>query len=316
VLILLLVHLAAALVATLIALMVLRGPLRTFLASRAAGSALDPGARRLLFGALAGVGVTSGAFLGGAGGMLDLLSGSDPAGAAAFEAVRAALGAWRGLAFALLFLLGIGFLTPAAEGPRPLVRANPGGGADRGIDRGRAEPQRLPLASRSREGPAPAPRPIRGGERGGEPRRNPIAGGGSSGSSGSGGSGGRSGGPGRERREGREGRDREGGRSGREGREGREGRDWQGRDRHRDRDRERESPDREREEPEGKPRGSLVQDWAPRETRPPMGNGSLPATRHRGAQGPHGARPLPGDAPRTPVRAALSAPEAVEKTDA
>ena len=74
-LILLLVHLAAALVATIVALLVLQGPLRTFLASRAASGALDPGTRRLLFGALAAVGVTSGAFLGAARQDLEELAG-------------------------------------------------------------------------------------------------------------------------------------------------------------------------------------------------------------------------------------------------
>jgi hypothetical protein len=305
VLILLLVHLAAALAATVVALLVLQGPLRTFLASRAASGALDPGTRRLLFGALAAVGVTSGAFLGAAGGgAFGLLAGADAASAAAIEALRGAFGAWRGLAFAVLFLVGIGFLAPAAEGQRPLVRASTSGGMDRN-DRGRAEPGRLPATGRGREGTSGAPRPLRE-PRGGDPRRSPVVGGGS------GGSGGRGGGPGRERREGREGREREG-REREGGRGGREGREWQGRDRERERDR--EAADRERPEHEGRTRGSLAQEgWEARDPRAPMRNGSLPvAARHRGS---HGARPLPGDTERAPGRTAISAPEAVEKGDA
>ena len=308
-LILLLVHLAAALAATVVALLVLQGPLRTFLASRAASGALDPGTRRLLFGALAAVGLTSGAFLGG-GGALGLLTGADAASAAAIEALRGALGAWRGLAIAVLFLFGVGLLAPAAEGPRPLVRASTSGGMDRGNDRGRAEPRRLPATGRSREGTSGVPRPLRE-PRGGDPRRSPVAGGGS------GGGGGRGGSPGRERREGREGREREGReREGREregGRGGREDSEWPGRDRERERDR--EAADRERPEHEGRTRGSLAQEgWEARDPRGTMRNGSLPvAARHRG---PHGARPLPGDPERAPARIAISAPEDVERTDA
>ena len=62
------------------------GAARTFLASRVASGALDPGTRRLLFGALAVVGVTSGAFLGAVGGgTLGLLTSADAPSAAAHE---------------------------------------------------------------------------------------------------------------------------------------------------------------------------------------------------------------------------------------
>ncbi len=130
--------------------------------------------------------MTSGAFLGAVGGgTLGLLTSADAPSAAAIEACERALGAWRGLAFAVLFLFGIGLLTPAAEGPRPLIRTTTSGGLDRGIDRGRAEPRRLPLAGRSREGTGgDVPRPIRG-ERGGDPRRSPTISGGGGGGGGS-----------------------------------------------------------------------------------------------------------------------------------
>ncbi len=189
-------QLVAALLTSLIAVRALKGLVDRLLESiPPAGATL---ARKWLAAALIVIGVSSGIQLAGLGagaGMLpsEGLPGMEraPLAMAAIHALGAALGALRGLAFAALFLFGLGMLSgafgPAQERPVALGR---GGEAGR-----RWEPRRE--AVRAREMPR-GPRPGRGEESpssGGEPRRLP-------------GGGGRGRGPApdrdRERREGRE----------------------------------------------------------------------------------------------------------------